>query len=66
MAPSPGEEVVVVLSTAPEAGVSEAGGNYPGGAAGNQQGPESKHDNDNDTREMHPTVFLQPLQDLRR
>lgn len=42
-APSPGEEeeeeeeaAAEVLSTAPEGGVSEAGGNYPGGAAGNQ------------------------------
>lgn len=36
MAPSPGEEEEAVFSTAPEAGVSEAGGN-----AGNQQGPET-------------------------
>lgn len=40
----------MVLSTAPEAGASEAGGNYPGGAAGNPQGPERKHKpNGNDT-----------------
>lgn len=39
MAPSPGGEAAA-FSTAPEAGVSEAGGNYPVGAAGNPQGPK--------------------------